>query len=219
MTWLRVRTSPFRGSLHRLGQLSGHTSSLLPGWPATLALHPALSSVGGIEEGGPEVCGAFRYCEGHQPFGSSSQAPPLHEDPPSPLWLQDKADHHSPLVPTTPPPPPPPRTVDGDPVFSVRRPIRSRCRGWGLQYLVDWEGYGPEERSWVPAGHIVDPDLVDLYPQPIVDLFLTTSLGLLTVSCPSPLPASPTPHPLSPMVLWTCLGPQSSNPALSICTK
>ncbi|KAI3354812.1 hypothetical protein L3Q82_004537 [Scortum barcoo] len=64
------------------------------------------------------------------------------------------------LVPPTKPPLPP-KMVEGGPVYAVKKLLAVCKRGRGRQFLVDWEGYGPEERSWIPASFIVGHKLID----------------------------------------------------------
>ena len=59
--------------------------------------------------------------------------------------------------------PPPPVPVDEEAIYRVRTIMDSRRRGPRLEYLVDWEDYGPEERSWVPRCDILDPALLVLF--------------------------------------------------------
>ncbi|KAJ7991165.1 hypothetical protein DPEC_G00294420 [Dallia pectoralis] len=71
-----------------------------------------------------------------------------------------KPVHYSPMHPAVDlQPVPPPLEAEGDPVYRVKDLLDSRRRGGGIQYLVDWEGFGPEERSWIPARDVLDPAL------------------------------------------------------------
>ncbi|KAI3353030.1 hypothetical protein L3Q82_019603, partial [Scortum barcoo] len=64
-----------------------------------------------------------------------------------------------------PPTKPPPKMVDGGSVYKVKKLLAVRKRGRGRQFLVDWEGYGPEEHSWIPASFIMDRSLINDFYQ------------------------------------------------------
>ena len=67
------------------------------------------------------------------------------------------------LSPPAPSPPPPHVLEGGDLVWEVNRILAVRRRGRGFQYLVDWVGYGPEDRSWIPRSYLADPGLLETF--------------------------------------------------------
>ncbi|KAK3510723.1 hypothetical protein QTP70_015981 [Hemibagrus guttatus] len=58
---------------------------------------------------------------------------------------------------------PPPLLLDDGTAYKVKEILDSRRRGGRLEYLVDWEGYSPEERSWVARDDILDPNLLEAF--------------------------------------------------------
>ena len=61
-----------------------------------------------------------------------------------------------PLSAPVPAPPPPRVLTDGDLAWEVAKVMDVRRYGRGYQYLVDWVGYRPEDRSWVPRSYFAD---------------------------------------------------------------
>lgn len=72
-----------------------------------------------------------------------------------------KPVYESPLCPLTNLPPPT-WLMDNHPALTVHCILDVRRQGRGFQYLMDWEGYGPEETFWIlrsffsqPKSHLI----------------------------------------------------------------
>ncbi|KAK3511206.1 hypothetical protein QTP70_032253 [Hemibagrus guttatus] len=112
----------------------------------------------------PRFIGPFTIVRQINPVTYRLQLPPEYRIHPVFHVSLLKPHHPSVLLSTGPgvaEEPPLPLLVDDGTAYLVKEILDSRHRGGRLEYLVDWEGYGPEERSWVPRNDILDPSLLE----------------------------------------------------------
>ncbi len=56
--------------------------------------------------------------------------------------------------------PPLPEIIEEPLIYRVQEILDSQWRGGHLEYLIDWNGYGLEERSWVDRNNVLDTSLL-----------------------------------------------------------
>ncbi len=114
----------------------------------------------------PRFIGPFSIMKQINPVTYKLQLPPHYRIHPTFHVSLLKPHHPSVSVPTDPEPaeePPLPLILEDGTAYTVKEILSSRRRGGKLQYLVDWEGYGPEERSWEPRDNIIDPNPLETF--------------------------------------------------------
>ena len=52
-------------------------------------------------------------------------------------------------------------TINGQKEWLVKRILDRHRHGRGWQYLIEWEGYGPEHNQWMPSKEIDDLQALD----------------------------------------------------------
>ncbi|KAL0199895.1 hypothetical protein M9458_003082, partial [Cirrhinus mrigala] len=114
----------------------------------------------------PRFVGPFTITEQINPVTYRLQLPAHYRIHPT-FHVSLLKPHYDSLLPTEPgrEEPPPPMITEEGTIYTVKEILNSRRRGGRLQYFVDWEGYGPEERSWVSREDILDPTLLTDFHQ------------------------------------------------------
>ncbi len=127
-----------------------------------LAIHPGHSSPTALQKAESPVNRSFSGNEAHQRYHLPDQ------------YRISPTFHVSLLKPFTDPLLPPSTEHESTRGHSQRNHLHSqgnpRLQTAGrpagqLQYLIDWEGYGPEERSWANKDDILDPSLINDFHQ------------------------------------------------------
>ncbi len=110
----------------------------------------------------PRFVGPFTILEQINPVTYKLQLPPQYKI--HPTFHVSLLKPFSPSVSLEPgrtEEPPLPLIAEEGAIYRVKEILESRRRGGRLEYLVDWDGYGPEERSWVSRPDILDPALLE----------------------------------------------------------
>ncbi len=120
----------------------------------------------------PRYVGPFTITKQINPVTYQLQLPPQYRIHTS-FHVSLLKPYHSPVSPSTElgptEEPPLPLILEGGAIYKVNEILDSRRRGGQLECLVDWEGYGPEERSWVPRNDILDPTLLEEFHSTLSD--------------------------------------------------
>ncbi|KAK3508553.1 hypothetical protein QTP70_032207 [Hemibagrus guttatus] len=115
----------------------------------------------------PRFIGPFTILKQINPVTYKLQLPPGYRIHPT-FHVSLLKPHYPSVFPSTEPgvgaaEPPLPLLLDNGTAYKVKEILDYRRRGGRLEYLVDWEGYGPEERSWVARDDILDPNLLEAF--------------------------------------------------------
>jgi hypothetical protein len=53
--------------------------------------------------------------------------------------------------------------IDEEEEYFIDRIVDERKYGHGMQYLVHWSGYGPEDNRWLPTTALKDCEALDIW--------------------------------------------------------
>ena len=108
--------------------------------------------------------------------------------------------------------PSPPLDIEGATAYSVHFILDSMRRSRGLQHLVEWEGYSPEERCWVPVADMLDPEMLREFHRLQPDLPAPRPLGHPRGALLDPRVKGGS-RLTAPLLVWAAFGGQCHRPS------
>ncbi|KAK3508012.1 hypothetical protein QTP70_010143 [Hemibagrus guttatus] len=150
-----VRRQRIQADRHRRPHPSSQVGQKV--WLSTQNLHLKLL----CRKLNPKFVGPFEIVRQVNPVAYQLRLPASYRICPTFHVSLLKPAHSSPMETGVREEPPPPLDIEGSAAYQVQALLNSRRVHTRLQYLMDWAGYSPEERSWVEAADILDPSLME----------------------------------------------------------